>query len=92
MSQISERKRGSGAGTLTLTRVRIAIVDSNAAFAGVISTEFLEALRVSMLAFKTAVVAELDSGLWVGPSTAQGSKVVILRGWGRRSRRRAEDR
>ena len=68
------------------------IVDSNAAFAGVISTVFLEALRVSMLVFKTAVVVELDSGLGVGLSTAQGSKVVILRGWGRRSRWKAEDR
>ena len=85
-------EEGNGTGTLTLTRVRIAIVDSNATFAGVISTVFLEALRVSMLALNTAVVAKLGSGSGVGPSIAWGSKVAMLQGRGRRSRWKAEDR
>ena len=45
-----------------------------------------------MLAFNTAVVAKLGSGFGAGPSTAQGSKVVMLRGWSRRSRWKTEDR
>ena len=85
-------KRGAERGTLTLTIVRIAMVDSNVAFAGMISTVFLAAMRASMLVFKTVVIAGLDSGSGVEPSTAGGSKVVMLQGRGRRTRWKAEDR
>ena len=68
------------------------MVDSNVAFAGMIPTVFLAAVRASMLVFKTVVIAGLDSGSGVGPSTAWNSKVVVLQGQGRRSRWRAEDR
>ena len=62
------------------------MVDSNAAFAGVISIAFLAAVSVSISVLNTAIVAELDSGLGDGSPTTWGSKVVILGGcggWGR---------
>ena len=61
-------------------KVRITIADSNAALAGVVSIVFLAAVRVSMPAFNTAIVVELGSGSGVASTTAQGSKVVMLRG------------
>ena len=85
-------KKGNRTGTPTLTRVRIVMVDSNASFAGVISTAFLAAVRISMLMFNTVVVAELDSGLGVGSQTAQCSKVDMLRDCGGWSRWRIENR
>ena len=71
-------------------RVRITIADSNAAFAGVVSIVFLATVRVSMPAFNTAIVVELGSGSGVAPTTAQGSKVVMLRGRGGWSRWKVE--
>ena len=72
------KKNGGRTGALTLTRVRIAMVDSNAVFAGVTSTVFLATVRISISMFNTAVVAELDLGLGVGSPAAQGSKVAML--------------
>ena len=85
-------KKGAERGTLTLTIVRIAMVDSNVAFAGMIPTVFLAAVRAFMFVFKTVVIAGLDSGSGVGPSTIGGSKVIMLQGRGRRTRWKAEDR
>ena len=68
----------------------MAITSSNAAFTEAISIVVFAAMRVSMLVFNTAVVAELDSGLGVASPTAQGSKVVILRGCGGWSRWKVE--
>ena len=75
-------KKRNRTGTPTLTRVRIVMVDSNATFAGVISTVFLAAVRISMLVFNAVAVAELDSGLGVGSPTAQGLEVDMLRDCG----------
>ena len=47
-------------------RVGIAMAGSNAAFAGVILTVFLAAVRVPISVSNTAAVAELDSGFGLG--------------------------
>ena len=56
-------------------RVRIAMVGSNTAFAGVILTVFLAAVRVCISVSNTAVVAELDSG------SGSGHQLPGVRRW-----------
>ena len=54
------------------------MADSNFVFAGVISTVFLAAVRISISVFNIAIVVELDLGLGVGSPAAQGSKVAMV--------------
>ena len=72
----SEHKQGDRTRSLTLTRLRITITDSNTVFTGMISKVSLAAVRVSILAFNTAAVAERDP-------TLGGSKSAMIQYGGR---------
>lgn len=63
--------------------MRITITDSNTAFTGVASTMSLKAVRVSISAFSTAVVAERDPTSEYASPTAQASEMVMMWGSGR---------
>ena len=83
VTQVGECKHRIRTGGRTLTRVRITITDSNTAFTGVASTMSLKAVRVSISAFSTAVVAERDPTSEYASPTAQASEVVMMWGSGR---------
>ena len=83
MTQVGECKHRIRTGGRTLTRVRITITDSNTAFTGVASTMSLKAVRVSISAFSTAVVAERDPTSEYASPTAQASEMVMMWGSGR---------